>query len=111
VDLGEVHQAAVVTDTGEALVVSGRALRSQKRLLSKQLAQLAPKRARCKKGSRRYRKLGRARRKRSTLTDRRIRDLRHKGTRQVIDFCKEKGVGTLRRRPARGAGSGGRAVP
>ena len=95
VDLGEVHQAAVVTDTGEALVVSGRGMRSQKRLLSKQLGQLARKRARCKKGSRRYRKLGRARRKRSTLTDRRVRDLRHKGTRQVIDFCKEQGVGTI----------------
>lgn len=95
VDLGEVHQAAVVTDTGEALVISGRATRSQKRLLSKQLARLARKRARCKKGSRRHRKLGRARCKRSTLTDRRVRDLRHKGTRRVIDFCREQGVSTI----------------
>lgn len=37
VDLGEIHQAAAVTDTGQALVVSGRGIRSQKRLLSKQL--------------------------------------------------------------------------
>lgn len=39
VDLGEIHQAAVVTDIGKVLVISGRALRSQKRLLSKQLGQ------------------------------------------------------------------------
>ena|GEM_PF-248476 len=95
VDLGEIHQAAVVTDTGKALVVSGRGLRSQKRLLSKQLGQLSRARARCKKGSRRDRKLAQARRKRSALSARRVRDLRHKGTRQVIDFCREQGVGTL----------------
>jgi len=95
VDLGEIHQAAVVTDTGEALVVSGRGMRSQKRLLSKQLGQLSRKRSRCKKASRRYRKLNRARRKRSALTNRRVRDLRHKGTRQVIDFCQRQGVGTI----------------
>jgi IS605 OrfB family transposase len=52
-------------------------------------------RASCKKGSRRSRKLARARRKRSTLSARRVRDLRHKGTRQVIDFCRDQGVGTL----------------
>jgi putative transposase len=95
VDLGEIHQAAVVTDTGEALLVSGRGMRSQKRLLSKQLGQLARKRSRCKKGSRRDRKLNRARRKRSALTGRRVRDLRHKGTRQVIDFCQKQGVGRI----------------
>jgi putative transposase len=67
VDLGEIHQAAVVTDAGEALVVSGRGLRSHKRLLSKQLGQWAGKRSRCQKGSRRYRSLQRARRKRSAL--------------------------------------------
>lgn len=96
VDLGEIHQAAVVTDTGKALVISGRALRSQKRLLSKQLGQLARARGRCKKCSRRSRKLARARRKRSALSARRVRDLRHKGTRAVIDFCRDQGVGTRR---------------
>jgi putative transposase len=31
----------------------------------------------------------------SCRTERRIRDLRHKATRKVIDFCKEQEVGTL----------------
>ena len=95
VDLGEIHQAALVTDTGAALVISGRAIRSQKRQLSKQLGQIAAKRSRCQKGSRRHRKLQRARRKRSSMSARRIRDLRHKGTRKAINFCREQGVETL----------------
>ncbi|WP_046866846.1 RNA-guided endonuclease InsQ/TnpB family protein [Microvirga massiliensis] len=95
VDLGEIHQAAVATDTGAALVICGRGMRSHKRLLSKQLGALARKRARCKRGSRRWKKLQRARRKRSLLARRRIRDLRHKGTRKVIDFCVQQKVGTL----------------
>jgi putative transposase len=95
VDLGEIHQAAVVTDTGKALVVPGRGIRSHKRLLSKQLGEIARKRSRCTKGSRQSRRLQAARQKRSLLTARRVKDLRHKGTRKVIAFCRAEGVGAL----------------
>lgn len=95
VDLGEIHLAAVVTDAGKALVVSGRGIRSDKRLLSKQLGELARKRSRCKRGSCRWKRLQTARRKRSLLVRRRVRDKRHKATRQVINFCQAEGVGTL----------------
>jgi putative transposase len=95
VDLGEIHQAAVVTNTGDALVVSGRGMRSLKRQRHQALGQIARKRARCAKGSRRCRKLQRARRKVSARAERRIRDLRHKGTRQVIDFCVRQQVGQV----------------
>lgn len=40
VDLGQIHLAAVATNTGEALVVSGRGIRSVKRQHSKQLGTL-----------------------------------------------------------------------
>lgn len=95
VDLGEIHQAAVVTNTGHALVVSGRGMRSLKRQRHRALGQIARKRSRCSNGSRRWRRLQRARRKVSARTERRIRDLRHKGTRKVIDFCQQQGVGHL----------------
>lgn len=95
VDLGQIHQAAVVTNTGEALVVSGRGLRSLKRLHSKQLGEIQKKRSRCTKGSRRWRKLGRARAKRTLRYQRRVRDLHHKGIRQVVDFCRERGIEAL----------------
>ena len=92
-DLGEIHQAAVVTDTGKVLVISGRGFTQPETAALQTTRAIA--RASCKKGSRRSRKLARARRKRSTLSARRVRDLRHKGSRQVIDFCRDQGVGTL----------------
>jgi putative transposase len=95
VDLGEIHQAAVTTDTGAALVISGRGIRSLKRRHNMALGQLAKKRKRCHKGSRRYRKLQAVRREVSAHKRRQMRDLRHKGTRRVIAFCQQQGVGSL----------------
>jgi putative transposase len=62
-DLGQIHQAAVTVNTGEALVVSGRGIRSIKRRRNQALGESARKRSRGKKGSRRWRKLQRARAK------------------------------------------------
>ncbi len=95
VDLGEIHQAAVTTNTGAALVVSGRGIRSLKRGHNKALGQIAKKRKRCQKGSRRWRKLQAVRRRITARKRRQIRDLRHKGTWAVIAFCQEQGVGSL----------------
>jgi putative transposase len=95
VDLGEIHQAAVTTSTGKGLVVTGRGIRTIKRQRQKALGSIARKRSRCTKGSARYRKLQQARAKLSSRCERRVRDLRHKGTRQVIDFCMAEGVTSL----------------
>jgi putative transposase len=95
VDLGEIHLAAVTTNTGKALIVTGRAIRSLKRQRSKQVGQIARKQSRCQTHSRRWKKLQRAKNKVCRRTERRVRDLRHKATRQVIDFCAGQQVGTL----------------
>src|SRR5207248_6993825 len=83
VDLGEIHLAAVTTNTGAALVVTGRGIRSLKRQRNKQLGQITRKQSRCAKYSRRWKKLQRAKNRMCKRSERRIRDLRHKGTRQV----------------------------
>ena len=95
VDLGEIHLAAVTTTTGKALVVSGRGIRSLKRERNKKHGQLARKQARCQKYSRRWKKLQHARNTMRSRNHRRVRDLRHKATRQVINFCVQEQVGTL----------------
>lgn len=95
IDLGEIHQAAVVTNTGAALVVSGRGIRAVKRYRAKELGNLARLQSRCKKGSKRWRRLQRAKNKLKTKTERQVRDLRHKGTHKAIEFCKEQGVSSL----------------
>ena len=95
IDLGEIHLAAVVDDDGHALIVTGRGLRSDKRLQAKQLGEIAALRSRCTKRSRRWKHLQHARQKRSLLTQRRLRDKRHKATRKVINFCIEQKIGSL----------------
>ena len=95
VDLGEIHQAAVTTSTGKGLIVSGRGIRSLKRHHNMTLGRLARLQARCHKGSKRWRRLQYARARAGGKQERRVRDLRHKGTRQVVDFCRAAGVHTL----------------
>src|SRR5947209_11956717 len=95
VDLGEIHLAAVTTSTSKALMVTGRGIRSLKRQRNQQLGKIARKQSRCQKYSRRWKKLQRAKNKQCRRTERRIRDTRHKATRQVIDFCVENNTGSL----------------
>ena len=95
VDLREIHLAAVTTNTGAALVISGRGIRSLKRQRNMRHRQLARKQACCQKYSRRWKKLQRAKNKVAGRLEQCVRDLRHKATRQVIEFCKREQVGTL----------------
>ena len=92
VDLGEVNIAAVVIETGQALVVSGRALRSVKRLRNKRHAALTSLLARCKPGSKRHRRLMKSKAKASAKMYRQQRDILHKASRQVVEFCQANGV-------------------
>src|ERR1700730_11467487 len=89
------HLAAVTTTTGKAMMVTGRGIRSLKRQRHQQLGKIAKKQTRCKKYSHRWKKLQRAKNKQCRRAERRIRDLRHKATRKVIDFCVEHKVGSL----------------
>jgi putative transposase len=95
VDLGEIHLATVSTNTGEAMIVTGRGIRSLKQQRSKQLGKMAKKQSKCKKYSHRWKRLQRAKNKQCRRAERRVRDMRHKATRKVIDFCQEHNVGSL----------------
>ena len=75
--------------------MSGRGIRSEKRGLNMMHGNVAKLQSKCVKGSNRYRKLGKTRRKLAGRIEGRIRDMRHKGTRQVIDFCVVNEVGSL----------------
>lgn len=95
VDMGEIHIAAAVTDKGESLVISGRVLRSVKRLRNKRHSQIASKKARCTKGSRRWKRLQKAKNKASSKFNRQQRDILHKASRQLVSFAKEKCVARI----------------
>lgn len=95
IDLGQIHLAAVMTNSGQSLVVSGREIRAQKRQINKAITRTSKKLQLCKPKSRKWKRLQRAKRKVIDRSKRRIRDLRHKATTKVVDFCKENNVSTV----------------
>jgi putative transposase len=95
VDLGEIHAAALVTDTGTGLIVSGRGIRTIKQGRNRAIGELQKKQARCTRHSRQWTKYQRARDRINGRTERQVRDLRHKGARLVIEQAEKGGVGEL----------------
>lgn len=92
VDLGEVNIATAVTEAGDALVVNGRALRSVKRLRNKRHAALTSLISHCKPGSKRHRKLMKSKAKASAKMYCQQRDILHKASRRVVEFCRTNDV-------------------
>ncbi len=95
VDLGEIHLASVTTNTGKAMIATGRGIRSLKRQRIMQVRCITKKQSRCRKYSRHWKKLQQAKNKQCRRAERRNRDRHHQATRRVIDFCVEQEVGTL----------------
>ena len=94
VDMGEIH-AMTITDGNEAIVISGRQLRSVKRNRNRRVGQLQRLQSRCKKDSRRWKQLQALKSKVMAECHRRTRDLNHKITRLAVDWCVDHDVSTL----------------
>jgi putative transposase len=94
-DLGEIHIAAVATEKGDTLLVSGRALRSSKQLRNKRHADYTSLLSKCKNGSKRYRKLLKSKTRASAKCYRQQRDILHKASRHVVNFCAANNVNLL----------------
>lgn len=95
IDLGEIHSISAVTNTGNALIVTNRLGRSYKRYRNKQLGKLNSKISKCKKGSNRYKKLVRAKRRLLNKTDNKLKNLYHQTTKKTIDFAKKHNVSEI----------------
>jgi putative transposase len=92
VDLGEINMAAAITEEGEGVVISGRYLRSINRLRNKRLTAYQSRIDRCQDRSKRKRKLLKNKRKASARYERQQRDILHKASRQLVNFCQEQEV-------------------
>ena len=95
IDIGEIHPVAIVAEDGTGLVVSGREIRAVKQQRNKSLGWFSRALSRCTKGSRRWKKLIRAKGSLKGKTDAQVRDLLHKATRKAINWCTNNGVGEL----------------
>lgn len=93
-DLG-IIQLGVVSDAREALAISGRGLRAVKQGRAKAQAQIRRKLSRCKKGSRRWKKLRRAMHRRSQTAERVTRNALHHTANAIASFCQAQEVTTL----------------
>ena len=95
IDMGEIHVSAITTDDGASLIISGRALRSAKRLRNKRHSSLSEKLSRCKNGSKRHKRLSQAKRRASSKFEKQQRDILHKASRQTVAFCVENNVANI----------------
>ena len=92
IDLGEIHSIAAFESDGKAIIITGRLLRSIKQYQLKKLAEFSQKLSKCKKDSRRNKKLRRAKRRMLQKTNAQIRDLNHKITRSFVKWAVENNV-------------------
>ncbi len=94
VDLGEIHPAAC-TNGEKATIISCRALRANAQHRNKKTADLQEMIARCKPGSRRWKKLVASRKRLQAQTDTRQRDMLHKVSRAVVQEAQAMQAGTI----------------
>lgn len=92
IDLGEIHSITSIDNNGNAIIITGRKIRSVKRLQNKEQAKLRSKRDKLTKGSRQYRKYSGAIYKLSIKTDKQILDCVHKISKLYLDYCIENGI-------------------
>ncbi len=88
VDMGEIHPA-VATDGNTALVISARELRSTGQGLAKAISILDARKAGMKPGSKRYRRMAKAKAKARRKASARQKDILHKVSRAVVDYAVE----------------------
>jgi len=85
----------VVAEDGAGLVVSGREIRATKQQRNKSLGWFSRVLSRCTKGSRRWKKLLRAKHRLKGKTNAQVQDLLHKATRKAINWCIKHQVAEL----------------
>ena len=95
IDLGEIHSISAITNNGDALIITNRLGRSFKRYRNKQKRKLQKKMSKCKKGSNRYKKLARAKKRLQTKTGNKLKNLYHHTTKKAVQFAKEHNVSEI----------------
>lgn len=92
IDEGEIHAIAAVSDHNEAIIVTGRKLRSIKRLRNKKGAELQRKMSKCKKGSRQWKRYNRAKRYILSKSDKQLTDALHKVSANFVNWAVENSI-------------------
>ncbi len=89
IDPGEIHSIAAVCENNQGLIITGRKLRSIKRLRNKKLQELQKKMSPCQKHSRQWKKYRRAMNYVLSKSEAQLKDGLHKTSRLFVDWCLE----------------------
>jgi putative transposase len=95
IDLGEIHSIVSIDNNQNAMIITGRKIRSIKRLRNKKQAEIRTKMSKCTKGSKKYKKYLRALNKTRTKSNCQIRDCVHKITKLYVDYCLKNQISTI----------------
>lgn len=95
IDLGEIHSISATTNEGDALIITNRIGRSYKRYRNKQKRKLQKKMSKCKRGSRRFKRLNKAKQCLQNKTKNKLKNLYHHTTKKAVQFAKEHNVSEL----------------
>lgn len=87
IDPGEIHTISAYAQNGEAIIITGRKMRSINRFRNKKLAELQKKMSKCTKYSRQWRKYNKAKQFILSKSEAQLKDCMHKTTKEFIDWC------------------------
>ncbi len=95
VDLGQIHPTTTFDSKGNCKIYNGGKLNSFIRFRNKELGKLQNKMSRCKKYSKRWKKLNSAKRKLLSKSSNKINDVLQKYTSFLIGYCIKRQLGTI----------------
>ena len=95
IDLGEIILAATHEEDGSTTLYNGRVWRSKQRYLNKTDAKFKELMSRCRKGSKRWKRLKRAKNRIHARINNQKEDILHKQTTKLVNTLHEKQVGTV----------------
>lgn len=92
IDLGEIHAITSIDNNGNAIIITGRKIRSIKQYRNKEQAKLRSKMSKCQKHSKQYKKYNRALYNIKYKTEKQILDCIHKISKLYLDYCLENNI-------------------
>ena len=92
VDLGEIHAITACAENGKSVIVTGRKLRSIHRLRNKLMKKIQKAQSKCKKHSRRWKKLQRNKRYILSKSRHQVENKTHEITKNFVDWCVENEI-------------------
>lgn len=90
--IGEIHSITSYSENGNSIIITGRKIRSIHRQRNKKLGELQKLMSKCKKHSRNWKKYNRAKQYILSKSDKKLKDILHKTTKNFADWCIENSI-------------------